>query len=558
MKILGFSNGHDKGAVLIINGKIVCGISQERLTRVKGDGGYSQGALPFSCMKYCLDAAEITFRDIDLFVYSTTEIVDNVEEDLNKFLKFDISDKIIFIPHHLAHAYSSFFSSNFESAVVIVADASGSILNYQNKLHEWYQVDREGLEPKEDWTEGISIYHMNLKDYKEVYKKWIKYPVPEDTEDGVSVGTQYSIGSLQLIYEPRSNSWPAGKLMGLASYAKKELVDDVPLAVQELEDDIFIPCKHIYPKVTWKSDFFSRACVAGAYQREQERASLILAKMAKKFTGEMNVCVAGGSFLNCNSNQLILESGLFENCYFIPPSDDSGIPLGCAYYGYQYLQEVKKEGILKPYLGKSYSRNEIIKTLNEYPGLVFEEWDDFDALTVDISYWLTQNRVVGWFQGGGEIGPRALGNRSIIASPIEKWMTGHINSDVKGREWYRPFAPAVLFEHQSEVFESDVFSPYMLVTTTVKEEWRDKIPAVTHIDNSARHQSVTPESNEKFYKLISKFYEKTNVPVLLNTSFNGPGDPMVETPKDAIDTFLKTGLDILVIENFIIRKKDNI
>ena len=167
---------------------------------------------------------------------------------------------------------------------------------------------------------------------------------------------------------------------------------------------------------------------------------------------------------------------------------------------------------------------------------------------------MTQNRVIGWFQGGSEIGPRALGNRSIIASPIQSWMTGHINADIKKREWYRPFAPAVMFEHQDKIFESNVYSPYMLVTTTVKPEWRNKIPAVTHVDNSARHQSVTKDSNLKFYKLIESFYTKTEVPVLLNTSFNGPKEPMVETPEDAIKTFLDINLDILVINNFIIRR----
>jgi carbamoyltransferase len=162
--------------------------------------------------------------------------------------------------------------------------------------------------------------------------------------------------------------------------------------------------------------------------------------------------------------------------------------------------------------------------------------------------------VIGWFQGGSEIGPRALGNRSILASPIQKWMSGHINGDIKHREWYRPFAPAVLFEHQSEVFESDVYSPHMLVTTSVKEEWRDKIPAVTHIDYSARHQSVTKENNPKFYSLINSFYGETGVPVLLNTSFNGPHEPIVETPEEAIKTFISNKLDILVIDNFIISR----
>jgi carbamoyltransferase len=210
--------------------------------------------------------------------------------------------------------------------------------------------------------------------------------------------------------------------------------------------------------------------------------------------------------------------------------------------------------VLSPYIGKPYSRSEIISAINEFPSLNFEEYDNMDTLIDDTSYWLTQNRVIGWFQDGAEIGPRALGNRSILASPIQSWMTGHINADIKKREWYRPFAPAVLFEYQGDVFESDVYSPHMLVTTTVKEEWRSKIPAVTHIDYSARHQSVTEKNNPKFHKLISKFYKRTNVPVLLNTSFNGPKEPIVETPTDAIRCFYETGLDFLVINNFLISK----
>jgi len=554
MRVLGFSVGHDKGAVIIEDGKVIVGITQERISRVKHDGAHQGGLIPFESINYCLNSIGVTYKEIDLFVYSTTELEDKTAADF--FRKYnDISyDRLFFIPHHLAHAYSTFFSSGFDDAAVIVADASGSILNFKNKLHLWYEVDRTGLNPDEDWTEGISIYHFKKNEYNEVYKKWIKYPVPIDTNEGVSVGTVYSQGSLQLIYEPNEHTWPAGKLMGLASYADDEIVKEAPEYVQDLGDDIYIPNNAIYPKVTWESDFFSRACVAGIYQREQERASLILAKIAKDKTGSENVCVAGGSFLNCNSNERILNSGLYENCYFIPPSDDSGIPLGCAWFAYQKLTDIAEVEQLSPYLGKSYSKNDVVEALNEYPGLKYTEYDNFDLLINEISYWLTQNRVIGWFQGGSEIGPRALGNRSILASPIKSWMTGHINSDIKKREWYRPFAPAVLFEHQSEVFESDVYSPYMLLTTTVKEDWRNKIPAVVHIDNSARHQSVTEKNNPKFYSLIKKFYEKTNVPVLLNTSFNGPKEPIVETPKEAINTFLENNLDYLVINNFIISK----
>ena len=554
MRVLGFSVGHDKGAVIIENGKVVVGITQERLTRIKHDGAYQGGIIPFESINYCLNALSITHKDIDYYVYSTTEIEDTVGTQF--FSKYsNLRREILyFIPHHLAHAYSAFFSSGLEESAVVVADASGSILNFKNKLNLWYEKNRDGLDTNEDWTEGISIYNFNKKEYSEVYKKWIKYPVPINTDEGVSLGTMYSTGSLQLIYEPNTQTWPAGKLMGLASYANQDIVNEAPFFVEEREDDIYISNNNIYPKVSWKSDFYSRACVAGIYQREQERASLILANMAKKFTDSKNICVVGGSFLNCNSNEKILNSGLFENCYFLPPSDDSGIPLGCAWFAYQKLTDIEETEMLSPYFGREYSKNEVFTSLNEYPTLVYTEYENFDDLVENVSYSLSQNRVIGWFQGGSEIGPRALGNRSIIASPINSWMTGHINSDIKHREWYRPFAPAVLFEHQGDVFESSVYSPYMLVTTTVKEEWRNKVPAITHIDNSSRHQSVTVENNPRFHSLISKFYEKTGVPVLLNTSFNGPHEPIVETPMNAIETFLRNNLDILVLNNIVITK----
>lgn len=554
MKVIGFSNGHDKGAVLIEDGKITVGISHERLSRIKHDGAYTGGLVPFESINYCLNYAGLTYKDIDLFVYSTTEILDNVEQQFKQYLKESYSERILFIPHHLAHAYSTFFSSGFDEAAVVVADASGSILNLKNKTHQWYEKDRDELSPDEDWTEGISIYKFNKNTYSEVYKKWIKFPIPANTDDCVSLGILYGQGCKQIVYDLDTNSWTAGKLMGLASYANKDIVDDAEDYVQELDNDIFIPCTPIYPKVNWRSDFYSRACVAGIYQKEQERASLILAKIAKNLTNSENICVAGGSFLNCNANERILSSKLYNDCFFIPASDDSGIPLGCAWFGFQKLADIEVNEKLSPYLGKKYDREDIISALNTIPNVNYKEYETFDELIKDTTYWLTQNRVIGWFQGGSEIGPRALGNRSIIASPIQPWMKDHINHDIKLREWYRPFAPAVIYEYQDEIFESNIFSPYMLLTTKVREEWRNKIPSVSHIDGSARHQSVTIESNEKFYKLIKSFYKETGVPVLLNTSFNGPEEPIVETPLESIRTFLERNLDFLVIENFLISR----
>ena len=554
MKVLGFSNGHDKGAVIIEDGKIKVGISQERLSRLKHDGGYSGGLIPWDSINYCLSYLGWTYNDLDFVVYSTTEMIDNVQQQFQQRVKNFNINKLFFIPHHLAHAYSSFFSSGFDEAAVIVADASGSILNYQNKLHKWYSKDRTGLSPEEDWTEAISIFKFTKSGYEEVYKKWIKYPIPVETEDETSLGMLYGQGCRQLVYDQDTNSWAAGKLMGLASYADRDIVNDAELYVKELDNDIFIPNKAIYPRVNHESDFAARSSVAGIYQREQERASLILSRIAKNLTNSVNVCTAGGSFLNCNANQAIVDSDQWEGCFFVPPSDDSGIPLGCAWFAYQKMADIQNNQLLNPYIGKTYSREEIVSALNSFSHIQFTEFDNFDDFTDIVSHYLSIDRVIGWYQDGSEIGPRALGNRSILASPARKWMTNFINSEIKEREWYRPFAPSVLHEYKNELFESPYFSPYMLTVTKVREEWRNKIPAVTHIDDSARPQSVTKEMNEKFYKLISKFHEKTGIPCLLNTSFNGPHEPIVETPLEAINTFLRQKLDHLVLGNFFLTR----
>jgi len=555
MIVLGFSVGHDKGAALIKDGEVLIAITQERLSRVKNDGAYQGGIIPLDSILYCLNEYKYTLDDVDLIVYSTTEVTDTTYEQLQKF--WDIPrKKLIHIPHHLAHAYSTFFSSGMEESAIIVADASGSILNLSNLTKDWYpEVYEKVVNEQKDLTEGISLYHFTKSGYTEVYKKWITSPPDINTNECTSVGTMYSEGSVQLVYEPRTQTWPAGKLMGLASYANQDIVNEAPQYADwtdSTQTDICIPNNTIYPNVTWKSDFFSRACVAGIYQREQERISIMLAELAKKLTNSNNVCTAGGSFLNCNSNEQILKSGLYDGCFFLPASDDSGIPLGCAWYAYQQVADIEKTEMISPYLGKTYSEENFLKALEDFPNCELKYFENFDDLVEFISDKLINNRVIGWYQGGSEIGPRALGNRSIIASPIPHWMKDHINHDIKFREWYRPFAPAVLYEHQSEIFELDTYSPHMLVTSQVKPEWWDKIPAVTHIDKSARYQSVTKENNPRFHQIISSFYNKTGVPVLLNTSFNGPREPIVETPYDAIRALQNCHLNYLVIGNYVI------
>ena len=572
---VGFSVGHDKGAVLIYDDNVQVGIMEERLSRIKRDMAFNTD-IPLKAITYCVEAAGLSFDDVDLYCYNTAEMVDNVEEQFQLKLGQPLS-KLVFAPHHVCHAYSSFFASGYDEAAVVVADAMGNVHSKNSKAQEYFKSlygDLPKLPNGLKWGESITLYNMKKTEYTEVLKKWIKYPEPYTyIDDELSVGCMYAQGTMQLVYDEKAKNWQAGKLMGLASYADEEWLSQQPFIATIEEDetgnivDFYIPGTQQYPEITYKADFYRKANVAGIYQREQVRLCLMLAKYAKQLTDSKNICVAGGSFLNCNSNAAILKSELYENCYFTPPADDSGIPLGAAWFGYQQLvdNKIKNNKFMSPYFGKSYTKQDVIKAMTKYTMeedefffnkndiFHFVNREDRNKFIVDL---LIQNRPIGLFQGGSEIGPRALGNRSIIANPSVYWMKDYINHDIKSREWYRPFAPSVLFEHQTDIFDSDVFSPYMLVTAKCKEEWQSKIPAVVHTDGTSRYQSVTEEMNKDYYDIISLFYKESGLPVVLNTSFNGPGEPIVETPWDALNAYINTNLPAVVIENTIIVKRD--
>jgi len=540
------------GAVIINDGNILIGITEERLTRIKNDGAY-KNQLPVLSIQYCMEHSGLSFEQIDRFIYTTTEFPDDYSEEFEEITGLD-SNRLEFIPHHLAHAYSTFYSSGFKESAVLVIDASGSEVFPGSKANPWFpEKDPYQLEENTRLAEAVTIYHFGPDGYEERYKKWIKLCDTDYKGGGVSVGIMYGTGAKQLVYNPDNHVWQAGKLMGLASYAQKDFVDGHPDFVDFSIDGAFIPKGEIDDSVSYKDDFQTKANAAGIYQREQERLLLYFTEKSKEVAESDNICVAGGSFLNCNSNELIEDSDLFGNKYFLPSSDDSGIPLGCAWYG----QEYKSGKFLIPYIGAKYSNDEILKSIFESgEKLLFTEYTEWEDVYDIVSEMLCENKVIGWFQGGSETGPRALGNRSILANPTQKWVERYINSEIKNREWYRPFAPSVLEEYRKEIFELDAFSPYMLITTKVKKEWRGKIPAVTHIDNTSRYQSVNAEMNEKYHSLISKFYEKTGVPLLLNTSFNGKREPVVESPADAIKSFSKNGLHVLVMNNIIVTRNE--
>lgn len=555
MIILGVSHGHDAGAALYIDGEIVVAITDERLSRIKKSFGLMGVTIPLKSINYCLDYAEITMGDVDYVIYNITQPQPNMLKSLHYHYGYDLN-KVRYIPHHLAHAATSVFTSNMDECGVIVSDAMGEDLFHDSPGLSYFEdigFDFEHPDDDHRLSEGWSLYHFNNNQFDRIEKKWITVTsLNHKPTSDISLGILYSLGADQLVGGVQISN--AGRLMGLASYADKEWVSKQGLNHTVENDFLNIKNELFFPEVKLENPFQERANVAGLYQREQEEVINFFVDKIKRVTKTENITVGGGSFLNCNTNTNIVESGLFSNSHFYAAADDSGIPLGCALYGaYCYDQPIRKE-FFSPYLGREYSREEIVESLNSYGWLRYIEYDNFDELTDIVTDYILENKTVGWFQGRSELGPRALGNRSILANPSCGWMVEYINSEIKKREWYRPFAPSVLHEHQSEIFDLDYFSPYMLLTANVKEEWKKKIPAVTHIDGTSRYQSVTPETNSRYYQLISKFNDKTGVPLLLNTSFNGPNEPIVETPWDAINTFLNEGLDVLVLGDFVITK----
>lgn len=578
MIILGFNHGHDGGSTLVIDGEIVASISEERLNRIKKNIDVYLDFPPVQSMLYCVNAANISLKDVDLFVFNQTDHkrVWATGAGLHRVIEFlhytyGISrDKFEYISHHDAHIYSSFLTSTFDESCVIVADGAGEDVRIENKEENeeippslgfeyltargYDLVDTE--DPNTVYTEAWTVADVNYAGITDIEKKWVEFQL-EPAFEGVNettIGGIYDIAAWQLV--SNFKNWPsAGKVMGLASYADKDWVNRQELPYKIENDNLTIQSKPVYPEVTENSTFQEKANVAGIYQKSQEDSIMYLAEKSKRNSNSKNLCVTGGSFLNCNTNYNILTSGLYENVHLFPALDDSGISIGAALYGALKYDKVIHKDFFNPYLGRTYSDSEILKAANKEDAVFVTKYQSEKKLIEKTVELLSNNKVVGWFQGGSEIGPRALGNRSILASPMSDGMRAHINSNVKLREWYRPFAPAVLYEKQKEIFDFDYFSPYMLVTAEVKEEWRSRIPSVTHHDNTARYQSVTPETNSKFYNLIKEFDKETGVPVLLNTSFNGPKEPIVETPEDAIRSFLELEINYLVIGNFLIQKR---
>ncbi|MCK9595253.1 MAG: carbamoyltransferase [Candidatus Omnitrophica bacterium] len=560
MNILGISCFyHDSAACLFKGGKIVAAEQEERFNRRKHYPGF-----PIQAINFCLQSAGINIYDIDYigfyekpylkFSRVVTNHLQSWPFSLKNFLnvmpgwledrlimpdvfqrELGFKGKTIFIKHHLAHAASSFFVSPFEDAAVFTADGVG----------EWSTTSC-------GFGRGNRISIL----------KEINYPD--------SLGLLYTAITTYLGFEALEGE---GKVMGLAGYGRPAYLSEFrKMAVVKPDGSFklnqeffgfFNQGSRMYNSRLLKllgadrkpeSEIDQRHCdIAASLQEFIEDSLIKIANRLYEETGSNNLCLSGGLFLNCVANQKILEETPFKKVFIQPAAGDSGGALGAAAYINNVICGDKREYVMcDAGLGQEYPRAQI-KRILELRGLVFKELD-YPDLAKYVARNISQDKIVGWFQGKAEFGPRALGNRSILANPCNPNMKDLLNSKVKNRESFRPYAPAVLEEKAGDYFWLKDLSPFMLLAPQVKEDKKHLIPAVTHVDGTARVQTINKDVNPKFWQLVREFEIITGVPVLINTSFNLRGEPIVNSPEEAIDSFLKTGMDCLVLGDFIVEK----
>lgn len=547
---------HNTGAAALYDDgreiKIVA-ISQERLDRKKDSAEY-----PDDAIDYCLNAlgAE-SLNDCDLIVSDyifrpewnndrSTSIRSALSHSRNYAKRIGIkhsipADKVEFVNHHLAHACSAFYGSGFEESAILVVDGHGSL------------------------APGISL---NPSSTNNVFETQSLYVGKKGSITCLESSTSTGIG---MMYQAFTNflgfgHLQEGKTMGLAPYGStsaqnliqfKTTFEGMNTDYSYLVDiwDKRKPVKQsdlvaCHDKHIQTNSYYSR--IAHEVQTETERAMLHLAQYAKERTNRKNLCLSGGVALNSVANNSVVKKKSFDEVWIQPASSDTGIPLGCALHGYYHLMGGEKSWRMEnAYLGRPYSENEINEAISKNINNLEVSIDPDYKMTAEL---IANGHIVALFNGASEYGPRALGHRSIVVDPRKSENKDILNSKVKNREAFRPFAPSVLLNRAREFFDIDANSPFMLLVPKVQPNKISVLPAITHVDGTARVQTVTKEQNGLYFDLIKAFEDLTGVPVLLNTSFNVAGEPIVETPEEAIECFLKNKIDVLVLEHFLLKK----
>jgi carbamoyltransferase len=557
---------HDSAAAILKDDKVIAAVEEERFSRIKFDDGFPKQAIDF-----CLNEASIGPNEIgciafyDKSVLKFERLLDNyiavaprglksfvdvipkwlhkrlwVKEEIKKHLN-GYKGKIIFPAHHLSHAAYAYFSSPFNKSAILTADGVG----------EWS-------------TTSFGFVQDNV----------IK--ITSDIRWPHSIGLFYSAFTYYLGFKVNEGEY---KLMGLSSYGEPKYHDLIMRELIDVKDDgsFQLNMKYFafnYANVMINNKFEKLFGVPTRKEDSEMRqihydigasAQLVLEEILLKMvhhvyenTDTENLCLGGGVALNGVANYRILKEGQFDHIFIPPSPGDAGSAIGCAAYAYYSFYENKRKIENDPdkivannvFLGPQYSNVDIYSFLKS-KDIDFEKLERDDLLKKTAKF-IAEQKIVGWYQGKMEWGPRALGNRSIIADPRDAKMKDILNEKIKHREKFRPFAPSILEEYTSEYFDIDVPSPYMLLVATVKKP--DLIPAVTHVDGTGRVQTVSKKVNPLYYDLIDEFFKITGIPVVVNTSMNVRGEPIVNTPEQAYDMILKTDIDYLVMGDYLVSR----
>ncbi|UCC94675.1 MAG: carbamoyltransferase [Candidatus Omnitrophota bacterium] len=577
MNILGINAYHpDSSAALIVNGKLVAAVEEERFTRIKHFAGF-----PKDSVKYCLREGRLNLGDIDyialprspyarflkkmyygvkipallchrLYAWEKTLTVKRKLSDLFGIDESLIRAKIVKVEHHRAHLASSFFVSNFEEAFLFSADALGDFGSTVWGIGKGNSIRVLG---EVAFPHSLGFFYTALTQYLGFLK----------------FGDEY-------------------KVMGLAAYGKDAFGDELKEIVQIKKDTFHLNLKYFlhhkkYIDMNFEDGYPHLDLIFSPYLEKrlgarrgpgqpiearhkniafslQKRLEEVLFCLLKTHSlkGYSNLCLSGGVAFNCVANGKIFENTQFNEVYISPAPGDAGLAIGAAFYLWNQALGKPRQFVMEhAYWGPAYSETEIGCQIEarkgdfQKSGCTIKRINNEDELCEMTAGEIAQGKVIGWFQGRVEWGPRALGNRSIVVDPRREEMKATLNRRIKHREPFRPFAPSILEEDISDYFKCSHLSPFMLFAFEVKDEEKDAIAAVVHTDGSARLQTVAKTTNPRYWRLIDAFKKATGVPVVLNTSFN-ENEPIVCTPQEAIDCFLRTEMDILVIGEFVIRK----
>lgn len=550
---------HDAGVTLFKDGQHIASISEERLSRKKYDG-----STPVNSMNYCLQQGNLKPEDIDLVcipgmcidIYYQKYFTKTIERIVNKIFP---NAKIKYLSHHYCHAMASIYSSDFDEGCFLTLDGSGSLIYeiFSNEPHG-HEVSSFGYFNKKEKSIQFFKTLDNTNPFGNFYSAW-----SQRIYNSIQRGLSETPLQKNVKLTPTNRESAPGKIMGLSAYGEHEIDWSKFKMFDKLNEEYETIPHVVFKHFGSMMDHYQQDILihpekfAYILQRNFEEAMMYLLNSLKENGYLKNkMCFSGGSFLNVLTNSIIKQSGLFEDIHVPPYPNDTGLHFGAAAWGAMKFEEEVSVPHNIALLGKEYSDEEIETALKE-SGLKYEK-HDFDTLCEKVSVDLRDNKIVGWFQGRSEFGPRALGSRSIFMNPSPAENKDLINDRIKHREMWRPFAGIILKDYLSEYFHETFESPYMLYSHTAKDEKIPEIAAITHVDKTCRIQTITHENNAYANKLLEHYHKLTGTPVILNTSFNDNGEPIVEKPEDAIRAFNNVDIDVLAIGNFIVRKDEQI